>query len=87
MVHKLLAKPTKEETMCHVLSTQEGPGFTCEDVDLLRWNFEETKVIEAKGKSDKERAQHDKDTDFGGRVSEHMDNDLLGARADWRDEE
>jgi hypothetical protein len=89
--YKLLAKPTRE-TMCRIVEYTRGPDFTCEDVDLLRWNFEETKVIkEAKrkkrpGKHEK-GSQHDKDTDFEVDFPDIMDNDSKDRKARLEDEE
>jgi hypothetical protein len=43
--YKLLDKP-KKGTMCRIVECTKGPDFTRQDIDLLPWNFRETKVSE-----------------------------------------
>jgi hypothetical protein len=77
--YKLLSKPTRE-TMCRIVEYTRGPDFTRQDIDLLRWNYEETAVV--KNSKRKKRpakhekgSQHDKDTDFEVDFPDNLDND------------
>jgi hypothetical protein len=88
--YKLLAKPTRE-TMCRIAEYTKGSDFTRQDVDLLRWNFEETMVVKEAnrrkrpGKHEK-GSQHDKDAVFEVDFPDIMDNDSKGPKARLEDE-
>jgi hypothetical protein len=57
--YKLLEKP-KKGTMCRIVEYTKGPDFTRQDIDLLPWNFRETKVSEEAMKSRKREKQEKK---------------------------
>jgi hypothetical protein len=66
--YKLLAKPTRE-TMCRIVEYTRGSDFTLQDVDLLRWNYDETAVV----KKTKRRKRPDKHEEKGSQNEKYVD--------------
>jgi hypothetical protein len=60
--YKHFSKPTKA-AMCSIVDDTKDTDITRQDVDLLPWNLEETKVIKEAMKSSKNTKQKDKKTE------------------------